>query len=136
MGSGREGQSTGTFAKSVRSYRDLDVWSGGVELTVGVYRFCKTLLGDERFGLISQMQRAAVSVPSNIAEGYGRASRQEFIRFLRIAQGSLKELETQIIICKRVHPVNIETSDTLLTDTDRLGRMLRNMIRSLEGRTT
>ncbi|MEM1423716.1 MAG: four helix bundle protein [Planctomycetota bacterium] len=120
----------------MRSYQDLNVWSEAVELTVGVYEFCRTLPADERFGLVTQMQRCAVSVPSNIAEGYGRASRQDFIRFLRIAQGSLKELETQLIICQRVHSLDNEQSGTLLSHTDRLGLMLRNMIRSLEGRTS
>lgn len=121
-------------ASGFRSYQDLQVWSLGIDLATGVYAFAKQLPDTERYGLISQMQRAAVGVPANIAEGHGRESTQDFIRFLRIAQGSLKEVETHMIIAQRVHTVDPESVDTLLADTDRLGKMLRSLIQSLQER--
>ena len=88
----------------VESYRELKVWNAGMDLAVMAYALTRSLPADERFGLCSQIQRSAASIPANIAEGYGRESRQEFIRFLRVAQGSLKELETHVLLARRVHP--------------------------------
>ncbi len=83
------------------SYRDLVVWQKSMELTEEIYRLVKALPREETYGLSDQMRRAAVSVPSNIAEGHGRNSEKEFIRFLCMAKGSVFELETQIEICSR-----------------------------------
>ena len=80
------------------TYRDLNVWKESMELAKVIYELCKKLPEDERFGLSSQMQRAAVSVPSNIAEGHGRGSDSEFKRFLQIANGSRCELQTQLLL--------------------------------------
>ena len=80
------------------SYRDLVVWQKSMELTEEIYRLVKTLPREETYGLSDQMRRAAVSVPSNIAEGHGRNSEKEFIRFLCMAKGSVFELETQILL--------------------------------------
>lgn len=82
----------------VKTHRDLDVWRDGIELVKRVYDLIRRFPEDERFGLIAQMRRAAVSVPSNIAEGAARGSRSEFARYVAIARGSLAELETQITI--------------------------------------
>jgi len=79
-------------------YKDLDVWKLGRELAVLVYGHCRSFPEEERFGLIAQLQRAAVSVPCNIAEGYGRRTSGEYSRFLRIAKGSLNEVETLLQI--------------------------------------
>jgi four helix bundle protein len=76
----------------IRSHEDLEVWRRGIELVDAVYDICKELPTDERFGLVSQMQRAAISVPANIAEGCGRQSTKDLLRHLSIAQGSLAEL--------------------------------------------
>ncbi len=86
----------------LRSYRDLLVWQKAVELALLVYRLSEGFPRREIYGLTSQVRRAAVSVPSNIAEGYGRSSRKEYVQFLSIAQGSLKEMETQTIIAQRL----------------------------------
>jgi four helix bundle protein len=84
--------------KSPKGYEDLLVWQKGIELVKEIYKLTKPFPSDERFGLISQMRRAAVSIPSNIAEGQARHTTKEFIQFLSHAEGSLAELETQIIV--------------------------------------
>jgi four helix bundle protein len=86
---------------------------------------------DELYGLTSQMRRAAVSVPANIAEGYGREYRKEYAQFLRIAQGSLKELETHLILAGRIGYLQAEKLETQLANTEALGKSLRALIRSL-----
>jgi len=80
------------------SYKDLLVWQKGIELVKGVYKITKCFPSDEKFGLVSQMRRAAVSVPSNLAEGQARKSTREFVQFVSQSEGSLAELDTQLII--------------------------------------
>ena len=89
---------------------------------------------EEVFGQTSQIRRAAVSIAANIAEGYGRESTGVFMQFLRVAQGSQKELETHIMLCESVGLLEHSASAPLLCDTESVGRMLRNLIRSLEAR--
>jgi len=86
----------------MKTHKDLDVWKKSIVLTKMIYKFTNDLPSTEKFGLISQMRRAAVSVPSNIAEGAGRNSNAELRNFINIALGSLTELETQIILCKEL----------------------------------
>lgn len=85
-----------------RSHQKLEVWQDSILLVEAVYRFSSHLPTDERFGLTSQIRRASISIPSNIAEGAARGSRKEYLRFLSMARGSLSELETQIIIATRL----------------------------------
>ena len=85
------------------THKDLEVWKLSIDLVLKVYESTKTIPAEEKFGLTSQMKRSAVSVPSNIAEGAGRSSTKEFIRFLDIANGSLSELETQLIIAQKLN---------------------------------
>jgi four helix bundle protein len=118
----------------VQSYRDLQVWQKGMDLAVACYIETQSLPVDERFGLVSQIRRAAASVPANIAEGYGRENRGEFIQFLRVAQGSLKELETHLLLTQRVHPKSASGISVLLPAADELGKMLRALIRSLQSK--
>ncbi|MBM3933314.1 MAG: four helix bundle protein [SAR202 cluster bacterium] len=87
---------------SFASYRDLRVWQGGIELVQYIYALTKTFPNSETYALASQMQRAAVSVPSNIAEGYARSGAKENVRFIAISQGSLAELDTQLEIARRL----------------------------------
>ena len=87
------------MAAEIRSFRDLIAWQKAMTLCECVYAVSKGHPAEERFGLTAQMRRAAVSVPSNIAEGYGRQQKQDYIRFLNIALGSLFELETQLLLC-------------------------------------
>ncbi|MGI5820407.1 MAG: four helix bundle protein [Armatimonadota bacterium] len=91
------------FAGRKSSYRDLDVWRRACELAVGVYRLTEAYPGKEMYGLTAQMRRCATSVPANIAEGKGRRSDGDFIRFPCIAAGSLAELETFLETSRRLH---------------------------------
>ncbi|MBN2446832.1 MAG: four helix bundle protein [Phycisphaerae bacterium] len=101
-----------------------------MELAKSVYHATKLLPPSERFGLMTQMRRAAVSVPSNIAEGNARDSRNEYLHFLRIARGSLAELETQFVICQEPQLIsNCQSRMELLTE---MGRILQGLIRSLQ----
>ena len=116
----------------IRSYRDLRVWQEAMTLAEAVYRLTQTFPPSEQYGMISQMRRAAVSVPANIAEGYGRESRGDYIRFLQIAQGSLKELETHLLLSVRVELTTAEAADYCLRQCEPVSKMLRALIRSLQ----
>ena len=120
----------------VESYRDLEVWKEGIALAEGCYRLTSGFPRDEIFGLTAQVRRAASAVPANVAEGYGRESTRDWIRFLRIAQGSLKELETHLILGRNLEFSPESNIEALLARSDRLGRMLRGLIRSLQKRVT
>ena len=98
------------------------------------YRLTSCLPKDEVYGMTSQIRRAAVSIAANIAEGHGRENSGSFIQFLRISQGSLKELETHLLLAARVGLVTTEEIETVLRQCDELGRMLRGLIRSIQSR--
>ena len=115
----------------VRSYRDLVAWQKAMELVVSVYTCTQTFPKVETYGLISQMRRAAVSVPSNIAEGHARISTGEFGQFLGHALGSLVEIETQILIGERLSYVDAVKSHEVLRRTTELGKILNGLLRSL-----
>ena len=85
----------------VRTHRDLDVWKEGIELAVKVYEIVQKFPNEEKYGLVDQIKRSAISIPSNIAEGAARNSKREFLQFLHISLGSISELETQLIIANR-----------------------------------
>ena len=118
------------------TYRDLEVWQAATELAVQVYRLTALFPREERYGLTSQLRRAAVSVPSNIAEGKGRASDKELIQFLCHSRGSLFEIETQLAIGKQLGYCTAEDLNTLRRETSRVGQMLNGLIRSVHPRTT
>lgn len=116
----------------VKSYRDLIVWQKAVALSVDCYKLTGDMPKSEIYGLTSQIRRASVSVAANIAEGYGRDNTGNFIQFLRIAQGSLKELETHFIIASRIGYMEFGKVEGLLGRCDELGKMLRSYIRSVQ----
>ena len=118
----------------VQTYSDLVAWQKAMELVVEVYKSTERLPGDERFGLTNQMRRAAVSIPSNIAEGFGRGSQNEFQRFLSIARGSLFEAETQIRIACRLGFNSEDDQEGLMRRTDEVGRVLRGLSKSVDSR--
>ena len=97
-----------------------------------VYRLTKGFPKDEVYGMTSQIRRAAVSVAANIAEGHGRENSGSFVQFLRIAQGSLKELETHLLLALRVELASTKELEPILRQCDELGRMLRSLIRSIQ----
>lgn len=111
------------------SHKDLVVWQKAIALACKVYAASRSLPREERFGLQSQLRRAAVSVPSSIAEGSARHGRAEFIQFLRSARGALAELETQYIIASRLTPLG-DTAATL-EEIAEVGRLLNGLLRSL-----
>ncbi|CAN5399579.1 four helix bundle protein [soil metagenome] len=115
--------------RGMASFKDLQVWQRGVELASEIYNLCNKLPANERFGLCSQMQRAAVSIPSNISEGYRRNGRQEFKQYCGIALGSSAELETQLIITQSVYSdINCES---LLKTCTEIQKMLTVLIKRL-----
>jgi four helix bundle protein len=121
----------GEKTEQIRDYRDLIVWKEAMEIAELIYSLTRAFPREEMFGMTSQMRRAAVSVPCNIAEGFGRAQRKSFIQFLRIAQGSLKELETQALLSGRVWFFSQDQVHELMSRCQRLGWRLVQYIRSL-----
>ncbi|MBX3570016.1 MAG: four helix bundle protein [Rhizobiaceae bacterium] len=119
-------------ATPIASYRDLRVWKLAIDLTVACYRATSRFPKDEIYGLTSQIRRSSTSIPANIAEGYGRDSKGSYLHFLRIAQGSLKELETHLIVSTQLALLDVSSEAKLLGDADNIGRMLRSLIRKLE----
>ncbi len=111
-----------------KSYRDLDIWKKSFSLAKKVYAFCKLLPSDEKYGLVSQIQRSAVSVPSNIAEGQQRGSDKEFKRFLLITKGSLAELSTQLLLAGEIY--SLEVSE-LNESVEELQKMVHGLIKKL-----
>jgi four helix bundle protein len=118
--------------EGIQSYRDLLVWQKGMALSVLCYELTKSFPKDETYGMVAQIRRASVSIPANIAEGHGRELTRSFVQFLRIAQGSLKELETHLMLAERVGLVQSDSLVQLYSGTDEIGRMLRALIRTLE----
>ena len=117
--------------EQIRDYRDLIVWKEAMEIARLTYLLTREFPREEAFGLTSQMRRSASSIPANIAEGYGRAQRRTFIHFLRIAQGSLKELETHAILSNQVGLLADEKLSGLFERCQRLGKRLVQFVRSL-----
>ena len=120
----------------IRSYQDLKVWQEGMNLAEACYQITMVFPKEELYGMTSQIRRAAVSIPANIAEGYGREYRAEYIQFLRIAQGSLKELETHLLLSARakVGLTDNQVVNPILKQCESLGKMLRALIRSLQNK--
>lgn len=114
-----------------KSYRDLFVWQKAMELAKAVYEATRPFPKEEMYGLTAQIRRAAVSIPSNIAEGQGRLSKKEFRQFLGIARGSLMEVETQIILARDMNYLSEGKAEKLLLRASEVGRMLNGLINSL-----
>ncbi len=115
----------------ITSYRDLLVWQQAMDLAVAIYQLTRNWPKEELYGLTAQSRRAATSVPANIAEGFGRESRASYQQFLRIAQGSLKELETHLLVAERVGIVQDGAIEPLLKLGESVGKLLRLLNRKL-----
>ncbi len=120
---------------SLKSYRDLQVWQRAMELVEVVYDLTQRIPDNERYGLVSQIRRSAISVPSNIAEGYGRTHRGDYLKFLSNARGSLCELETQLILVGRLKYAAREELNPAWNLCQSVGKMLMKLILSLAGNT-
>ncbi|HOB54043.1 MAG TPA: four helix bundle protein [Acidobacteriota bacterium] len=121
-----------TDAPKFRSYQDLRVWQQSMALTKQIYIFTSRFPDTERFGLINQMRRAAVAIPSNISEGHSRRGAKEFSHFLSIALGSVAELETQTLISFDLGFLSTHERDQLLSSLSTIGKMIRGLLKSLE----
>jgi len=119
------------MSQKIENFRDLDVWKLGKDIVVDVYKATKGFPQEELFGLVGQMRRAGVSIPSNIAEGFNRIHNKEYRQFLFIALGSCAELETQLELSFELEFVSTKTRDSLLEKIDHETRMLRNLIKKL-----
>jgi four helix bundle protein len=120
------------MASEIESYRDLRVWRESMTLAGACYQLTRDFPRNELFGMTAQIRRAAASIPANIAEGYGREHTKSFIHSLRIAQGSLKELETHLLLAQQVGLTKPEEIAPPLDLCSALGRMLRALIRALQ----
>ena len=121
--------------KSVQGYRDLLVWQKSMALAKDIYKITTTFPAEEKFGLISQMRRAAVSVPSNIAEGQARNTTGEFVQFISHAEGSLAELDTQLTLAVELNFISTEKAQPGMETIAELRRMLNGLRRSVTGQS-
>lgn len=136
MGSRESDKSQEYLVSMIRSYQDLKVWQEGMNLAQSCYQITQAFPREEMYGITSQIRRAATSIPANIAEGYGREYSSEYIRSLKISQGSLKELETYLLLAVRLQIGGIEAQkfNLLLQQCETVGRLLRGLIRALQNR--
>jgi four helix bundle protein len=118
----------------IKSYKNLEVWQKSMDLVILCYQSTKDFPKNEFYGLAGQLQRSAVSIPANIAEGRARKHSKEFIQYLSIAYGSLAELETHIQIAQRLNYISSTKTDQLLERTAEVGRMINGLRKSIEKR--
>ena len=116
----------------IKSYKDLIVWQKSMVLAESVYKLKEKLPSKKQFGLISQMRRAAISIPSNISEGYGMETTGNYIQFLSIARGSLFELETQIELCIKLEYINAVDSENIQGNIVEISKMITSLISKLK----
>ncbi len=117
--------------EKINDYKDLLVWKKAMNIVVSVYDMTKQLPKDEVYGISNQMRRAAVSIPSNIAEGYGRQNPKSYVQFLTFARGSAYELETQLLLCQKIHELSSSTIKDILTTISEIKKMLTALINRL-----
>ena len=117
--------------KSILSYQDLKVWRTAMSLAVESYRLTQRLPREEKYGLTGQIRRAAVSIPANIAEGHGRLHRGDYLRSLSVAIGSVKELETEMLLARQLGYITADETRRASAWADEVGRMLGAIVRTL-----
>lgn len=118
--------------KTISSYKDLIAWQKGIELVTLIYQATREFPAEERFGIVSQLNRASVSVPANIAEGWGRQTSGNFAQFLRTARGSLMEVETLLIISKNLEFLSADRYQQLSGKAEETGRVLHGLLKSIQ----
>lgn len=116
----------------IKSYKELIVWQKAISLVSDVYAISKTFPNEEKFGLVNQLNRAVVSIPSNIAEGWGRESSKNYLQFLRISRGSLMEVETLIIISKNLNYINEDCFKKLSEQLEEVSKILQGLIKGVQ----
>jgi four helix bundle protein len=119
------------MARKIKTYRDLNIWNEGIKLVKNIYKSTEKFPKHETYGLMSQMRRAAVSIPSNIEEGFRRYHNKEYRQFLYVSLGSCAELETQVTIAKELNYLQVNEEEILLETLDHLCRMTVNLIKQL-----
>ena len=119
---------------NIAGFKKLQIWQKAMDLTVDIYQLAKNLPDSEKYGLINQMQRCSVSVPSNIAEGYGRYSDAELAHYLRVSRGSLYELITQTTLCNRLGYITDEQLAVIDKQAEEIDKMTISFINRIEGR--
>lgn len=118
--------------KEIKTYKDLLIWQKGIEIVKEVYQLCKEIPNDELYGLQSQIKRSSISIPSNIAEGWGRNYTKNYIQFLKHARGSLLELETQIIISRELNFISTISFNKIQELITEESKMLNAYIKSID----
>lgn len=119
------------MSATIKTYRDLHIWKKSIELVKDIYKYTEKFPKQEIYGLVSQMRRAAVSIPSNVAEGFRRHHNREYKQFMYMSLGSCAELETQVTIAKELKYLQKETEVILLESLDHICRMISNLIKKL-----
>jgi len=127
-----EGAEAKGRSRKMKSYRDLIVWQKSMRLVTRIYLITKELPKNEVYGLTSQIRRSSISLPSNIAEGYGRNSTNDYIRFLQIACGSLYEVQTQLEICRNLEYLSKDIFNEIYEQSREIERMLNSLIGKLK----
>ncbi len=117
--------------KELKTHKDLDVWKRSIDFSIQIYKLTRGFPDEEKFGLISQMRRAAISIPSNIAEGAARTSPKEFIHFLSISLGSLSEIETQLIIANQLLFIDIDNFELVGNELEIIRKQLLGLRNSI-----
>lgn len=120
------------MSNRISSYKDLIAWQKGIELTTIVYKLLNQFPKEEKYGLISQISRSCTSIPANIAEGWGRDSDQNFVNYLRIAKGSLYELETHLIVSKNINYLTDENLKDLQIKIEEISKIINGLIKSIQ----
>jgi four helix bundle protein len=116
----------------INSYRNLIVWQKSVALVTDIYTLTKSFPQEEKFGIVSQLNRASVSIPSNIAEGWGRKSSKNYLQFLRISRGSLMETETLLEISKNLNYINDSEFKVISDNIEEVSKILQGLIKSIQ----
>jgi len=116
----------------INSYKDLIVWQKSIALVTEIYKLTKTFPAEEKFGIVNQLNRAVVSIPANIAEGWGRESSKNYLQFLRISRGSLMETETLLVISKNLNYIDDENFRMISEKLDETGKILQGLIKRVQ----
>jgi len=120
------------FTNEMKTHKDLEVWKKAIDFVTNIYRVTSNFPKEELYGITSQIRRASISIPSNIAEGAARNHSKEFRQFLYIALSSAAELNTHLIISGKLNFINAEGQDLLISELDTISRMLQGLIKSLD----